>query len=238
MRSYLSLIPISAKVRRRQNRVTLLCIVLSVFLVTAMFSAAENFVRTEAAMMEGKHGSWHLQVGGPAPGHGRGDPPAGRCDGHGMVGVLQPGYGAALLRGRKNGGAHRRRRDLLRPDDERPGGGKVSQNESEVVLSTNGKLALGVEIGDVVTVHTPTGDAAFTVSGFGADDKEYFQGQTYLVAVCMTREAFHSLMAQNGVAENPICSLQFQTPEAAAKARAELPEAYGLPAERISKTRR
>ena len=64
MRSYLSLIPISAKVRRRQNRVTLLCIVLSVFLVTAMFSAAENFVRTEAAMMEGKHGSWHLQVEG------------------------------------------------------------------------------------------------------------------------------------------------------------------------------
>ena len=32
MKSYLSLIPISAKVRRRQNRMTILCIVLAVFL--------------------------------------------------------------------------------------------------------------------------------------------------------------------------------------------------------------
>ena len=41
MRSYLSLIPISAKVRRRQNRMTLLCIIFAVFMVTAVFSMAE-----------------------------------------------------------------------------------------------------------------------------------------------------------------------------------------------------
>ena len=35
MRSYLSLIPISAKVHRRQNRMTLLCIIFAVFMVTA-----------------------------------------------------------------------------------------------------------------------------------------------------------------------------------------------------------
>ena len=38
MKSYLSLIPISAKVRRRQNRMTILCIVIAVFLVSAIFS--------------------------------------------------------------------------------------------------------------------------------------------------------------------------------------------------------
>ena len=41
MKSYLSLIPISAKVHRRQNRMTLLCIVFAVFMVTAVFSMAE-----------------------------------------------------------------------------------------------------------------------------------------------------------------------------------------------------
>ena len=41
MKSYLSLIPISAKVHRRQNRMTLLCIIFSVFMVTAVFSMAE-----------------------------------------------------------------------------------------------------------------------------------------------------------------------------------------------------
>lgn len=38
MKSYLSLIPISAKVHCRQNRMTLLCIVFAVFMVTAVFS--------------------------------------------------------------------------------------------------------------------------------------------------------------------------------------------------------
>ena len=47
MKSYLSLIPISAKVRRRQNRMTILCIVLAVFLVTGGFSMGEKGVRGE-----------------------------------------------------------------------------------------------------------------------------------------------------------------------------------------------
>lgn len=45
MKSYLSLIPISAKVRRWQNRMTILCIVLAVFLVTAVFSMADMAIR-------------------------------------------------------------------------------------------------------------------------------------------------------------------------------------------------
>ena len=46
MKSYLSLIPISAKVRRRQNRMTILCIVIAVFLVSAIFSIADMMLRT------------------------------------------------------------------------------------------------------------------------------------------------------------------------------------------------
>ena len=42
MKSYLSLIPISAKVRKRQNRMTMLCIIISVLLVTMIFSMADN----------------------------------------------------------------------------------------------------------------------------------------------------------------------------------------------------
>ena len=49
MKSYLSLIPISAKVHRRQNRMTLLCIVFAVFMVTAVFSMAEMGFRMEQA---------------------------------------------------------------------------------------------------------------------------------------------------------------------------------------------
>jgi putative ABC transport system permease protein len=56
MKSYLSLIPISAKVYRRQNRMTLLCIVFAVFMVTAVFSMAEMGARMEYMRLLGKHG--------------------------------------------------------------------------------------------------------------------------------------------------------------------------------------
>ncbi len=61
MKSYLSLIPITAKVHKRQNRMTLLCIVFAVFLVTAVFSMAEMGVRMEAERLVGKHGSQALE---------------------------------------------------------------------------------------------------------------------------------------------------------------------------------
>lgn len=70
MNSYLSLIPISARVRRRQNRMTLLCIIFAVFLVTAVFSTADMFIRMEQARLAEKHGEelsiqtiWNTSVG-------------------------------------------------------------------------------------------------------------------------------------------------------------------------------
>ncbi len=60
MKSYLSLIPLSAKVHKRQNRMTLLCIIFAVFLVTAVFSMAEMGIRMEQARLLNKHGGQAL----------------------------------------------------------------------------------------------------------------------------------------------------------------------------------
>ena len=60
MRSYLSLIPISAKVHRRQNRMTLLCVIFAVFMVTAIFSMAEMGARMEQSRLSEKHGDFSL----------------------------------------------------------------------------------------------------------------------------------------------------------------------------------
>lgn len=60
MNSYFSLIPISAKVHRRQNRMTHLCIIFAVFLVTAVFGMAEAGIRLEMDRLFAKHGSQAL----------------------------------------------------------------------------------------------------------------------------------------------------------------------------------
>lgn len=64
MKSYLSLIPISAKVRRRQNRMTVFCIVIAVFLVTAVFSMADMGIRMEKQHAIEQHGNWHFRLRG------------------------------------------------------------------------------------------------------------------------------------------------------------------------------
>lgn len=61
MKSYLSLIPISAKVRKRQNKMTILCIVFAVFLVTSVFSMAEMGARMEKARLSEKHDAFSAQ---------------------------------------------------------------------------------------------------------------------------------------------------------------------------------
>lgn len=55
MKSYLSLIPISAKVRRRESRLTVLCIIFAVFMVTAVFSMAEMGARMEMSRLLDRH---------------------------------------------------------------------------------------------------------------------------------------------------------------------------------------
>ena len=69
MKSYLDLIPISARVHRRQNRMTLLCIIFAVFMVTAVFSMADMGVRMELSRLADKHNALTLQeIGSTAMG--------------------------------------------------------------------------------------------------------------------------------------------------------------------------
>lgn len=104
MKSYLSLIPISARVRRRQNRMTIICIVIAVFLVTAIFSVADMMLRTQSDRMTAKNGSWHVKLQGVSQADA--DELAGREDVLlGRVGIrIQSGWRIALAHQRKTGG--------------------------------------------------------------------------------------------------------------------------------------
>jgi len=235
MRSYLSLIPISAKVRRRQNRMTLFCIIISVFLVTAIFSVTEMFLRTENSNMEKKHGSWHIRVENVS--RETAEEISQRSDVT-AVGLQESfNFEAELpyyIEGKKAAlyGTDEIYMTRLAADGLEEG--TFPQSDDQVMLSSNVGLAMDIQIGDKVTVKTPAGDTNFTVSGFGSDDKKYFQGQTYMVAVYMTRDAFQELMTENGISENPSCYIQFQDAAKASEAIAKIGEQYGLPEEGIS----
>ena len=232
MKSYLSLIPISAHVHRRQNRMTLLCIIISVFLVTAIFSIAELSIRALNRYMQEKHGNWHIRIDGISQETaeeigGRPDvEAAGWCESFNTDGD-QP-YDIGEKKAALYGVDETYITQLVNALEE----GGILQNDNEVMLSSNAKLALDVQVGDTVTVHTPAGDTDFTVSGFGSDDKEWYRGQTYMVAVYMTRDAYHGLMAANGIEEHPSCYVQFQ--KVSSDTVAKIREQYGLTEDNVS----
>ena len=234
MKSYLSLVPISGKVRKRQNRMTIFCVIISVLLVTTIFSVADMWIRASSEGLQQKHGNWHIRLENIS------QDTAEEISRHPDVAAIgwsetfntdgdQPFYigekKAALY-----GTDSTYLAELVNALEE----GALPQGDNDVMLSSNARLALDVKIGDHVTVKTPSGDTDFTVCGFGSDDAEYYQGQTYMVAVYMMRDAYISIMEQNHIPINPSCYIQFQDVSKASGITSEIRQQYDLPEEDIS----
>ncbi len=234
MKSYLSLIPISARIHKKQNRMTILCIIMAVFLVTAIFSVADMIVRAKSAELARKHGYWHIKLEHISKDT---EEEISRRPDVKVVGwreifnsdADQPYYlgeNKATLYGADSEYMTR----LVNGLEE----GEFPKSDTEVMVSCNGRDALGLQLGDVLTLHTPAGDREVIIAGFGSDDEEYYQGQSYLLAVTMTHAAFQSLMEENGMQGEPVCYVQFQKASQASRAIPELLEQHGLPEGSIS----
>ena len=234
MKSYLSLVPISGKVRKRQNRMTIFCVIISVLLVTTIFSVADMWIRASSEGLQQKHGNWHIRLENIS------QDTAEEISRHPDVAAIgwsetfntdgdQPFYigekKAALY-----GVDSIYLAELVNALEE----GSLPQSDNDIMLSSNARLALDVKIGDHVTVKTPSGDTDFTVCGFGSDDAEYYQGQTYMVAVYMMRDAYIGVMEQNHIPINPSCYIQFQDVSKASGIITEIRQQYDLPEEDIS----
>lgn len=236
MKSYLSLIPISAKVRKRQNRMTILCIVLAVFLVTAIFSMADMGIRAEETSLRVKHGNWHMQLKDISESDAQ------------QIG-LRPDVAVISWRDTIN-----YERDL----EDYIGGrtavfigvdesyitnimdcleeGYYPHNDTEIMLSPNAKRILSVDIGDRITVNTPAGDIDYTVSGFGEDDTSY--NTLYgTISAYMNRAAFQNLCDLNEKDLTPLYYVQFQKDSGASKRIEEIKEQYGLTDESIERNK-
>lgn len=169
MKSYLELIPITAKVRKRQNRMTLLCIVIAVCLVTAIFSMADMAIRMEKNRIIAKQGGWHISLSGLSEAQltqlaGRDDVRTfARFDG--LNYELSPDYNVdgrtCVLLGSDPAFLTDFFHDL--PE------GRFPTAENEILLTEHDKALLAVELGDAITVHTPAGDRVYTITGFGGD---------------------------------------------------------------------
>lgn len=207
---------------------TVLCIIISVFLVTAIFSVADMMIRTESDFMISNHGNWHIAIKNISQNNA--DEISNRSD------VTAVGVASQFnFEGEQPYRVNEKRTVLYGTDEvyitQISNGiveGTFPANDEEVMLTPNSVTALGVQLGDSVTLHTPAGDRTFTISGFGTDDESYYNNQTYLIGSYLTQSAFTS-MAQNGVTNNELTYyVQFESATKAANAITELQTQYQL----------
>lgn len=219
MRSYLGLIPISAKVRRRQNRMTLLCILFAVFLVTAIFSIADLFVQSETANAREGGGNWHIKLQDIS------EEEAARI-------AQRPDVSAVswfdtvnidrdrdyTIRGIQTvlGGVEEAfRTDIMTYFPE-----GASLEKGEAILTPNAKPLLGVGIGDVVTLDTPAGSYDLRITGFRSGSSRYATdsgvGETTALLVkgeqvgaFLHIDTFREILAANQDAGDPAFYIQF-----------------------------
>ena len=224
MKSYLSLIPISAKVRRRQNRMTILCIVISVFLVTAVFSMADMAIRMETSNRLQKDGSWHLLLSGISPEtaqaiSARDDvaafSPFGNLNGRLDQDYFVSGKPAAIC------GAEKDLAKML------PGFSEGTYpSDGEVMVSENITAIMDVSIGDNLTLELPNGSTK-VLKIIGFNQATAVASEYDAVALFVNLKTFRDIGKQE--AEDLQYYLQFKNHTNLRKAISEIKEQYQLP---------
>ena len=233
MKSYLSLVPISGKVRKRQNRMTIFCVIISVLLVTTIFSVADMWIRASSEGLQQKHGNWHIRLENISQDTAEEISQRPDVAAIGWSETFNTDADQLFYIGEKKAALYGADSIYLAELVNALEEGSLPQSDNDIMLSSNARLALDVKIGDHVTVKTPSGDTDFTVCGFGSDDADTYQGQTYLVAVYMMRDAYISIMEQNNIPIKPSCYIRFQDVSKAAGITSEIRQQYDLPEEDI-----
>ena len=232
MKSYLSRIPISAKVRKRQNRMTILCITIAVLLVTTIFSMADMAIRMEKARMIKEQGSWHIMLKEPSDQQiseisARPDVAASsRYDG--LNYDLSQDY---TIKGKTcviAGGDP----EILTEIYDDLTQGSYPAKKDEILLSNRAKEMLSVEIGDTVTLHTPNGDFDYTISAFGGDVT--ISDDADVVGASLSWEAFQTLAGSVGSKPAPVFFVRFKDHTPVRKVISDLRQTYGFTDDTLS----
>lgn len=181
MKRYLDLVPISAKIHRKQSRMSIFCIGLAVFLVTSIFGMADMFVRSQILQAQQEYGNWHIAIKNISNEEAtiiasRPDieafSPYGVLNYRGDLGYTLGGKNLAIC------GCDESYITEIWAGQLEEGG--FPQAHNEALVTENVKQIMGRAIGDSITIETPDGDKLiYTISGFMKNSASIMSGDSY-----------------------------------------------------------
>ncbi len=198
MKRYLDLVPISAKVHKKQNRMSIVCIALAVFLVTTIFGMADMFIRSQILKTQAETGNWHIGIQNISSEDAA--VIAARPD----VAAFAP-YNVLNYEG-KQGYLLAETEVVLCGSNDRLfakifpnmlSEGTFPKTDTEAMVTESAKDMLDLHIGDEITINTPAGlKLIFTLSGFVENTANLMSSDTY--GVFLTTEKLYDIYLTNG----------------------------------------
>ncbi len=167
MKNYLELIGISAKVHRRQSRMTRLCIIFAVFLVTVIFSMADMEIRSQKIQEIRANGTWHAgfrQISEEEAAMIAARPEVASFSWYGALNYgLNQGY---QIQGVETVICGFDPSFLTMMPFQKVVEGEFPEDIGDAVCTESIRERLGVKIGDSVTLKMPEGERVFRITGF------------------------------------------------------------------------
>lgn len=168
MKNYLELVPLYTRAHRKQNRMSIFCIFLSVFLVATIFGMADMYIRSQLIATRQEDGNWHIALSKIS------DETAALIAARPEVSVLTC-YG--VLNYRLDMGYTIGNKDVVICGSEEPlltkiyadnlSEGSYPRTEHEILASGNVKKDLGLDIGSQLVIRDAAGiEYPYTISGF------------------------------------------------------------------------
>lgn len=236
MKSYLDLVPISAKVHRKQNRMSIICIVLAVFLVTAIFGMADMFIRGQILQAQQENGNWHIGIRNISDEDAKliaSRPEVAAAADYGVFnyrggqGYTLSGKNVAVCGSNKSAVT-----EIFAALDK----GSFPANGDEALVTNNAKNMLHLEIGEQIVITMPDGsERAYTISGFMNNTVGIMSRDSY--GVCLATESFRAIYP-DGTSSNPadytMRLLKFKSTRNIQSSIAEIKQQFGLSDEQVS----
>lgn len=237
MKNYLDLVPISAKVHRKQNRMSIICIVLAVFLVTAIFGMADMFIRGQILQAQAAEGNWHIALRGVSGADAAlvaARPEVAAVSDYsvlnfdGEAGYALSGKDALICAGSES---------MVTDIFDMLAEGAFPKQPNEALVSNNAKEMLGLTIGDSFSITAPDEtNLTYVVSGFLRNTANLMSADAY--GVFLTTDSFRAIYQadknESDSAHDTIYYVQFADTTNVRSDIADIKEQFSLTEEQVS----
>lgn len=238
MRSYLDLVSLIARARRRQSRMIVATIALSVLLATGIFGMADMFVRSQIISSQKDYGHYHINIRNLTDEQARmisarpDVASAARYDTLNFSGSMDYSvFGTPLI----ICGADEAYLTKMEPGTITEG--CFPKTDSEALIEESARRRYGLSVGDEISMLCPDGTSeAFTLTGFITDVAKTAKDDVH--AIFVTMERFYAFTGREkddrGEELNPILLVEFRNTNHIRRSIATIEEEYGLAENQIA----